>query len=49
MFFFNYIIGFASVQQQQQQQQQRCTNSNNNSSRQITINIFYLSYFNASR
>jgi len=46
-FFSNYIIGFAYVQQQQQQQ--RCTNSNNNSSRQITINIFYLSYFNASR
>ena len=31
MFFFNYIIGFASVQQQQQQQQ-RCTNSNNKAS-----------------
>jgi hypothetical protein len=31
--FFNYIIGFASVQRQQQQQ--RFTTSNNNRSRQI--------------
>jgi hypothetical protein len=33
VFFFNYIIGFASVQRQQQQQ--RFTTSNNNRSRQI--------------